>query len=239
MAVLSFAAAIFVTREERRNHSDLETKNTPPTPRPIPERHDIRATGIDRQYQNKHVNMVDRHPVLDYQFAHNKGITPATLGDPIRIMDVAGPVSSHTRVEESLMMRPNARPYIPGPYPGQPIGVPVPAGTLKLTGYGPIIGGMPAVGRADGLVPFRDVDTPWQKVGILTAGNEIMNLYMRYIAPNQDLWEYQVEDKNGFFIRLRQNRYLEDGDEIRDVIGKHGMGPWKVHIFVQNRYIWV
>jgi len=227
------------------------------------------ALGIDRQYQNVHVNMKDRHPVLQYQFSHNKGITPATIGDPIRIPDVAGPEALYPHpAYDSLVIRPQARPYgedYPGPYPGVPLGLPVPAGALRATadgGYGYLsnLGGMfpyqnkpliandfsrpftssAAVGSVDAYAPFPSVNTPWEKAGILTSSNnDILNLYRRPIAPGQDLWEYQVQDKDGFIIKLQQTRYLEDGDEVRHIIGKHGLGPWRVSMFVQNRYVWV
>ena len=248
------------------------------------------ARGIDRQYQNTHVNMRDRHPVLSYQMAHNQGIVPASIGDPIRIPDVAGPMGLYTdrdRFYNSRVIRPDARPYnldAPGPYPGLPIGVPVPAGALKATeglypypytpGYGarrgigedfpyqqrPVTSGdffrplgpnAPSafVGSVDAYAPFPEVNTPWEKAGILTAThshshghsqkNEILNLYRRPIAPMQDLWEYQVQDKDGYVIKLDRVKYLEDGDLIHDIIGKQGLGPWRAHVFVNNKYVWV
>lgn len=121
-------------------------------------------------------------------------------------------------------------------YPKRLIGVPVPVGALKST-----LGNY-AVGSVDACAPFPSVTTQFEKVGILTSfrgKNTILNLFMRPIAPNQNLWEYQVQDKNGFIIKLDQTRYLEDGDEIKNIIGKHDMGPWRVHMFAQNKYVWV
>lgn len=238
------------------------------------------ARGIDRQYQNTHVNLRDRHPTLSYQMAHNKGIVPASIGDPIRIPDISGPremYGDRDRFYNSRVIRPEARPYnmdAPGPYPGIPMGVPVPAGTLKATdgyysytpGYGsrgglgedfpyqqrpltsgdffrPGVSPSSFIGSVDAYAPFPEVNTPWEKAGILTSTrhekNAILNLYRRPISPMQELWEYQVQDKDGFMIKLDRVKYLEDGDLVHDVIGKHGLGPWRAHVFVRNKYVWV
>lgn len=276
--VLAFVIAIFFSLDKAKQYSatnvSIQEKGPEPVKREPPLPEFPPAFGIDRQYQNTHVSMTDRHPVLAYQMAHNKGIVPATLGDPIRPPDIAGPIGMYGDRRDALLIRPRARPYsaAPGPYPGEPIGVPVPANALKMSAYtdygsammpgnffpyqggslgsddfsrpfGGIPPGAPAfVGSVDAFAPFPGVNTPWEKAGIITSSarkNEILNLYRRAIAPGQDLWEYQVQDKNGFIIKLDQTRYLEDGDEIREVIGKHGLGPWRVHMFVQNRYVWV
>lgn len=109
--------------------------------------------------------------------------------------------------------------------------------------YGPNIpvDDVPFFGSVNAYAPFPEITTPWEKAGILTSvgiKQEILNLFRRPIAPLQDLWEYQVQDKNGFMIKLNE-KYLEDGDVVPHVIGKNGEGPWKVHVFVQNKYIWV
>ena len=104
---------------------------------------------------------------------------------------------------------------------------------------------IPFFGSVDSYAPFPAVESRWEKAGILTDGSrkgkkdEILNLFRRPIAPVQDVWEYQVQDKNGFIIKLEGVRYLEDGDIVPHVIGKSGLGPWKAHIFVQNKYIWM
>ena len=109
-------------------------------------------------------------------------------------------------------------------------------------GYGPNIpvANAPFFGSVNAYAPLPEIVTPWEKAGILTSakGNEILNLFRRAIAPVQDLWEYQVQDKNGFVIKLWE-RYIEDGDVVSHVIGKDGLGPWKAHVFVQNKYVWV
>lgn len=111
--------------------------------------------------------------------------------------------------------------------------------------YGPNVpvANVPFFGSVNAYAPFPEVNTPWEKSGILTsiegpqAGrDQIMNLYRRPIAPLQDLWEYQVQDKNGFVIKLHA-KYLQNGDIIPHVTGKEG--SWKVHDYVQNKYIWV
>lgn len=274
------------------------------------------TTGMDAQYQNRSVNMTDRHPVLAYQLAHSmdgEGIVPASIGDALRTPDIGGPVGSYN----PLMIRPNApvpgrygalTPGVsgygsfgsgssgPGPSPGDPrgMGVPVPSGSLKFynerynpdqfklpnphfppggappgvyrdprlaqtqsgelpyypTGtvdsgdfykpYGPNanMNVTPFFGSVNSYSPFPEIISPWEKAGILTSRGDILNLFRRPIAPLQDLWEYQVQDKDGFIIKLA-NRYIEDGDRVNGIIGKEGLGPWTAHIFVQNKYVWV
>jgi len=109
--------------------------------------------------------------------------------------------------------------------------------------YGPNIplADVPFVGSLNSYAPFPEVNTPWEKSGILTSDrdNHILNLYRRPIAPAQDLWEYQVQDKDGFVIRLQNVKYVENGDYIPYIPGKSSLGPWKVHDFVQNKYVYV
>lgn len=109
--------------------------------------------------------------------------------------------------------------------------------------YGPnsYINTMPFYGSVNSYSPFPEILSPWEKAGILTSSNrdekknpEILNLYRRAIAPLQDLWEYQVQDKDDFVIKL-YNRYIEDGDIVDHIIGKPGR--WIAHIFVQDKYI--
>lgn len=112
--------------------------------------------------------------------------------------------------------------------------------------YGPNVpvANVPFFGSVNSYAPFPEVNTPWEKSGILTSistgrggdSPQILNLYRRAIAPLQDLWEYQVQDKNGFVIKLHA-KYLQDGDIVPHVAGKEG--SWKVHDYVQNKYIWV
>lgn len=102
------------------------------------------------------------------------------------------------------------------------------------------------VGSANSYAPIPEVITPWEKIGILTSIDkhkddkhdpEILNLYRRPIAPLQDLWRFQVQDKNGFIIQLENTRYIENNDIIYHIDGKRG--PYKAHIYVQNKYVWV
>lgn len=147
-------------------------------------------------------------------------------------------------------------PYVSdGPHVGERIGVPVPSGAFKITEYPffyqqrPLLsqdyfkpyGEMPFVSSVDAFAPFPEINTPWEKIGIVKAlkleNGTIMNLYRRPIAPLQDLFEYMVQDKNGFVIPLKNNKYLEDGDVINHIQGYESVGPWKCNIFVRNKWI--
>jgi hypothetical protein len=298
------------------------------------------GVGIDAQYQNRSVDMTDRHPVLDYKMSRslawnkNGGSIPASVGDIIAPPDIAGPSdypSNYPPGYGAYVIRPNAP--IPGYALGNPgygfsngagrygafgssggasvddprgMGVPVPNGSLKYYNerynkgqfnlpnphfppvgfpvgpsdyrvglpfqnppsiananvpsmgssnfyrpYGPNsqFDTAPFFGNVNAYSPFPEITSPWEKAGILTSrdapaenhGSNILNLYRRPIAPLQDLWEYQVQDKDGFVIKLDTPRggYLEDGDIVHHIIGKEHLGPWKAHIFVQNKYVWV
>lgn len=109
----------------------------------------------------------------------------------------------------------------PGPRPGFPIGVPIPSNALKLTSF--------------------DIPAPpggISKLGILTRGapgkDGILDLFIRPIFPGQDLYEYYVRDKNDFVIKLKETRWLENGDVINHIPGKEG--AWKVNVF--TNYVW-
>jgi hypothetical protein len=223
-------------------------------PRPEPQFQDIKSKIFDRtgmgvgnnmdaQYANPSVNSVSQHPVIAYQYSKSQGINPATPGDPIRVADIAGPISS--------------QPIRPSFYGGNsgiiPMGLQVPMGSLKATSErynkdafvrrlpGSISGPGPFYGSVDAYAPFPEIVSPWEKAGLLTSvsrPDELLNLFRRAIVPQQDFWEYQVEDKNGFIIKL-DNKYIEDGDIIHHIIGKQGLGPWKAHVFIQNKYVWV
>lgn len=107
-------------------------------------------------------------------------------------------------------------------------------------GYAPKSG---FVGSSDAYYPFPEVNTPWEKIGILTTVNpqedSILNLFRRPIAPLQDLFEYTTQDKNGFVIPLEHKSLIEDGDIIDRVRGYENKGPWKANVFVNNKFIWV
>lgn len=325
-----------------------------------------RSQNINAQYSNPHLSVRDKHPVLAYQFIHDKGINPANIGDPIRVPNISGPMGLYGEPSNFVDSLSISKAYFPrrhevqaakdgkrirepyadvgtGPFPGKPLNIPIPMNTLKGSneqynpdmfrfsplavgtvatalgnaiipstavqmsangvpipgypgppggpqgiynmprGYGssetlpqfsptggvitepganmpyqtrPVISGdffrpygpnvpvsgVPFFGSVNAYAPFPEVNNPWEKAGILTSigentKEEILNLYRRPIAPLQDLWEYQVQDKNGFVIKLENIKYIENGDVIPHVIGKKG--PWKVHDFVQNKYIWV
>jgi len=123
----------------------------------------------------------------------------------------------------------------PGGLPKQlPVGYVPP-----YTGFGDV----PFYSSVSSYAPFPEIDTPWEKVGLLTTedpnNNAILNLYRKPIAPLQDLFDYSVQDKNGFIIKLRGINFLEDGDVVPQVIGKETLGPWKVANFVKDKYVWV
>ena len=255
--------------------------------------------------QQRLAGVAPPHPVLEYQRNIEKGIHPANWGDPIRIPDVAGPMSdlpvdTTDMYGQPSVVKASTRPYGPnqGPMLGKPQGIAVPMGALKATserhnpdmflypGYRPpsspgsqqlgtdfppigrgtnpnsdffrphspnspgSAGAMPFYGNVDAYAPFQEINTPWEKAGILvkhTGGNigdskdekshELMNLFRRAIAPVQDVWEYMVQDKNGFVIKLENRKFIENGDIVDHVIGKGG--PFKAHVFVQNKYIYV
>lgn len=98
-------------------------------------------------------------------------------------------------------------------------------------------------GSANAYYPFPEVNTPWEKIGILTTVNPsedtILNLYRRPIAPLQDLFEYTTQDKNGFVIPLERRSLIENDDIIERVRGYENKGPWRANVFVNNKYIWV
>jgi len=109
--------------------------------------------------------------------------------------------------------------------------------SLNYTGDGAI----PFIGSVSSYAPFAEVQTPWEKAGILTSLNKIgedkiMNVYRRPIAPVNNIFDYMAQDKDGFMIPVKRD-YLDDGDVIDHIVGKGG--PWKVHIYVNNKYIWV
>ena len=172
-----------------------------------------------------------------------------------------------------------------GPMVGVPMGIPVPAGTLKETSekydepfyralrplesddffkpydrrqrspkivvsdkpfYRRKISSspnLPFISSANAFAPKKEVDTKWEKMGIIQTvdpnDNTIMNIYRRPIAPLQDLYEYAVQDKDGFIVPLVGIAYLENGDIIKSVPGRESLGPWKVNIYVTNKYVWM
>jgi hypothetical protein len=110
-----------------------------------------------------------------------------------------------------------------GPIPGS---VPIPSGALKHNGTFYLPAGKNTM----------------SKIGILsstTQTNTLLNLYVHPVLPSQDIWEYYVEDKDGFIIKLDTTKEIRDGDIINAVPGKQGLGPWKVYIFATSSYVWV
>ena len=98
---------------------------------------------------------------------------------------------------------------------------------------------MPFISSVNEYAPIgRQISTPWESAGILTSeSGEILKLYRRYIS--RDFWEYLVRDKDDFDIPLSNIHLLEDGDSVQNVDGKPGKGPWKVHIYIKDKYVYV
>jgi len=103
-------------------------------------------------------------------------------------------------------------------------------------------GTVPFISSVNSFAPFPEVQTAWEKTGMIQTEDPkdttIMNLYRKPIAPLQDLFEYSVQDKNGFIIPLKGVNYLEDGDTVASVPGKEALGPWKVNVYVNNKWVW-
>jgi len=117
-----------------------------------------------------------------------------------------------------------------------PMGVAVPVNSLKDPG----LVGPGFVSSVDLDAPLREVTTSWVKVGLLISKDpkpKIMNLWARPIAPSQDIYQYQVEDKDGFIIPLEKTGYLEEDDIVNHIPGKPGV--WKVDLFQTSKYVWV
>ena len=106
--------------------------------------------------------------------------------------------------------------------------------------FGPSI---PFISSVNAFAPFPEVNTPWEKTGIIQTvdptDDSIMNLYRKPIAPLQDLFEYSVQDKNGFVVPLKGTTYLEDGDIVKSVPGRESKGPWKADVYINNKWVWV
>lgn len=103
-------------------------------------------------------------------------------------------------------------------------------------------GNIPFISSVNAYSPFPEVNTPWEKIGTLTTtdlnDDSILNLYRKPIAPLQDLFEYTVQDKNGFIIPLQNINFLENGDIVKNVQGKENKGQWKANIYIKNKWVW-
>jgi len=117
-------------------------------------------------------------------------------------------------------------------YPGSP------RPALGYTGSGAI----PFVSSVSSYAPFPEVTTEWEKIGMIQTvdpkDNTIMNLYRKPIAPLQDLYQYMVQNKDGFVIPLNHVNYLENGDIVGHVQGFESLGPWKANVYVNNKWVW-
>jgi len=92
---------------------------------------------------------------------------------------------------------------------------------------------------------YVSVDTPWDTVGMIStvdeSDNTIMSLDKRALDPYREWYEYRVIDgKTGIVIPLGTGvTLLEDKDIIKSIPGKEGKGEYKVHLFDQNKYVYV
>lgn len=276
-------------------------------------------------YHYKPHTVIPPNPLLEYQYAYTQGRQPVMLEDPINPPAIAGPLSGpygygsylNGTGPNSNELGPRSNDFGPrlddlGPYPGKPLNVPVPQGSLKMTSekwkypfyassrplepydyfkpYGPNqkemqtslgggyaddpyytkffnsrgsfpnqnlpfrdnsglynldytgTGGVPFIGSVNAYAPFAEINTQWEKSGILTRiaeeskNNEILNLYVQPIAPINDIFKYMVQDKDGFMIPLKET-FLENGDVVDHIPGKSG--KWLVHVYINDKYIWV
>ena len=104
------------------------------------ERNRKRNNHVGTEFQENRVRPVRnrvsprQHPVLEYQRNASYDTVPANYGDPIRPLSIgASPAPSHFRSSGNGFGAPYAYDVGGGPYPGGPIGVPVPQGALKLS----------------------------------------------------------------------------------------------------------
>lgn len=89
---------------------------------------------------------------------------------------------------------------------------------------------------------MQGIMNEWERIGVvinqssgITFDSEnIMTLFRRPIAPMQELWQYRVQDKNGFVLRVPNVEYIKTGDVIT-VDGKPGQ--WKVDMYNVDKWI--
>lgn len=110
--------------------------------------------------------------------------------------------------------------------------------------YPQVYSGYPAgLTSVNSYYPAPEVNTKWEKIGLLTTTDPndetLVNLYRRPISPYHDLWEYNIQTKDGFVIPLTNQSLLEDGDLIPEIKGLESKGEWKVQSFTENKYVWV
>ncbi len=86
---------------------------------------------------------------------------------------------------------------------------------------------------------YRSATIPerkWQKVGVLTAQDKTLNLLARPTTYNEDIWQFRVEDKDGFIIELPESQPYRTGQVIESIPGKASAGPWTVRIYSRDTY---
>jgi hypothetical protein len=74
----------------------------------------------------------------------------------------------------------------------------------------------------------------WQNVGVLTNDVEILNLYTRPTTYNEDIWQYRVQDKDGFMIEIGEIPLLKNGMMVDTIPGKPGI--FKVNLYKKDIY---
>ncbi len=199
-------------------------------------------------FNEKSVSDYSNHPTLKYQRKASRGTVPAVLGDPIRPYPSSGPSLIGVPVPQGSLKLSNERTGYPFHSQRRPL---APADYFKPYGLNSdlsrdvIVTDTPFyrgyISSASSYSPFPEVSSRWEKIGMLQTTDRmddtILNLYRRPIAPLQDLFEYSVQDKDGFIIPLRETKYLEDGDIIKNIRGKESKGSWKVNNFVKNKWI--
>lgn len=184
----------------------------------------------------------DQNPSLSFASRH-RYLLPTSWGDPIYPAPSAGPGSGQRRAYDMDNS---------GPRVGQPQNVPVKQLNMKNTNeyytdrpypsnpfYNSMVApnsGLPFFSSVSAYAPLPEINMPWEKVGLLSHDHELLNLYRSPVSPYQDIWQYQVKDKNGFVIPLTKYTLLEEDQKIPHIVGKGG--PWDVHLYNQNKYIW-
>lgn len=109
--------------------------------------------------------------------------------------------------------------------------------------FGELKGGW--YGNVSAYAPFQEIDTPWEKIGMLlpitNPDNLILTLFRRAIAPRQDVFQYIVQDKDGNIIPLNGINYIVNKDIVpaEKVVGYENKGDFIAKTFVDNKFIYV
>lgn len=102
-------------------------------------------------------------------------------------------------------------------------------------------------GSVSAYAPFPEVNTPWEKIGILKPISQeenthlILTLFRKPIAPLNDIFAYSIQDKDGNILPLpNRYSYIIDGDviEANAVPGYESAGPFTARVFVNNKWVY-